>query len=161
MIAPGRQSALGSSGGPDRVGDAGYRSAANCLPPVLLAAVLAAEGVSFLLVGSAALRLRGEVMPVGDTDAVIEPGEPNLHRLHRALLTLSVRPRQLPTVNRLRELSVASAITSYGKLDCLLERGRLDWDRLRCGAGIIDVTDVGVLVAAAADAWALRRQYRE
>jgi hypothetical protein len=42
---------------------------------VLAAAVLAAEGVSSLLVGSAALWLRGEVIDVGDADVVIEPGE--------------------------------------------------------------------------------------
>jgi len=42
---------------------------------VLAAAVLAAEEVSFLLVGSAALWLRSEIITVADTDAVIEPGE--------------------------------------------------------------------------------------
>jgi hypothetical protein len=41
--------------------------------PVLAAAILAAEGVSFLLVGSAALWLHGEPIPVADADVVIEP----------------------------------------------------------------------------------------
>jgi hypothetical protein len=40
---------------------------------VLAAAVLATTGVSFVLVGSAALWLRGEPIPVGDADVVIEP----------------------------------------------------------------------------------------
>lgn len=37
-------------------------------------------------------------------------------------------------MHRLRDLSVASTITSYGRVDCLLERGRLDWEQLRPGA---------------------------
>ena len=41
--------------------------------PVLAAAILAAEGVSFLLVGSAALWLHGEAISVADADLVIEP----------------------------------------------------------------------------------------
>jgi hypothetical protein len=41
--------------------------------PVLAAAVLAAEGVSFLLVGSAALWLHGEPVTVADAGAVIDP----------------------------------------------------------------------------------------
>lgn len=40
---------------------------------VLAAAVLAAEQVSFVPVGSAALWLRGEQIAVGDADVVIEP----------------------------------------------------------------------------------------
>jgi hypothetical protein len=40
-------------------------------PPILLlAAVLAAEGVAYVLVGSAGLYLRGWHGPVGDIDAV-------------------------------------------------------------------------------------------
>jgi hypothetical protein len=127
---------------------------------VLTAAVLAAEEVSFLLVGSAALWLRSEKIPVGDADAVIEPAEPNLARLRAALSGLAVRPRSVPSVARLRELSIASVDTSYGHLDCLLERGRQDWHRLRRNAEMIMVTDVGVLVASAADARALRRQFK-
>jgi hypothetical protein len=61
--------------------------------PVLAAAVLAAEDVSFLLVGSAALWLHGECIPVGDADAVIEPGEQNIHRLRSALAGLALRPQ--------------------------------------------------------------------
>ncbi len=102
---------------------------------VLAAAVLAAEKVSFVLVGSAALWLRGEQVTVGDVDLVVEPGEPNLVRLHESMAGLAVRPDAVPAVHRLRELSVATAVTSYGRVDCLLERGRRDWDQLRQGAG--------------------------
>ncbi len=136
---------------------------ARCGLPVsvLAAAVLAAENVPFVLVGSAALWLRGEHVTVGDADVVIEPGEASLRRAHEALAQLAIRPRTVPTVHRLRDLSVATVVTSYGRVDCLLERGRLDWDRLRRGAGYVAVADVKVLVASADDAWALRRRFRK
>jgi hypothetical protein len=126
---------------------------------VLAAGVLAAEQVSFLLVGSAALWLRGEPIAVGDVDVVIEPHEPNLTQLREALLRLAIRPQEIPPVHRLRELSVTTAITPYGRVDCMLERGRRDWDRLRQSAGYVVVADVPMLVASAVDAWALRRQF--
>lgn len=128
---------------------------------VLAAAVLAAERVSFVLVGSAALWLRGEQIAVGDADVVIEPGEANLRRLHEAMAAMAVRPGEVPPVHRLRDLSVATSVTSYGRVDCLLERGRRDWDRLRQGAGYVAVADAPVLVASASDAWALRRRFRK
>src|SRR5271165_5435296 len=62
-------------------------------PGVLAAAVLAAEDESLMLVGSAALWLRGEPMSVGDADAVIEPGEHSLRRAHAALVDMAIRPR--------------------------------------------------------------------
>jgi hypothetical protein len=136
--------------------------ARSAVPPVLLAAaVLAACDVSFVLVGSAALWLCGERLAVGDVDAVIEPGAPNLARLHAALLGLAVRRRSVPAVGRLAELPVASVDTSYGHLDCLLERGRLDWASLSRGADVITVADVPVWVAAVTDTWALRRRFGE
>jgi hypothetical protein len=128
---------------------------------VLAAAVLAAEEVSFVLVGSAALWLRGEQVAVGDVDVVIEPGEANLGRLHEAMAGLAVRPDAVPAVHRLRDLSVATVFTSYGRVDCLLERGRRDWEQLRQGAGYVAVADAPVLVASADDAWALRRRFRK
>jgi len=128
---------------------------------VLAAAVLAAERVSFVLVGSAALWLRGERVTVGDVDVVIEPDEANLRRLHEALAGLAVRPGEIPAVHRLRDLSVTTVISSYGRVDCLLERGRRDWDPLRQGAGFVAVADAPVLVASAGDAWALRRRFKK
>jgi hypothetical protein len=127
---------------------------------VLAAAVLAAEQVPGLLVGSAALWLRGEPVSVGDVDVVIEPGEANLRRLREALGGLAVRPGTVPALHRLREISVATVYTSYGRVDCMLERGRRDWGWLRPRAGYVPVADVRVLVASAADAWALRARFR-
>jgi hypothetical protein len=127
---------------------------------VLPAAVLAAERVSSVLVGSAALWLRGEPVSVGDVDVVIEPGEANLRRLHEALAGLAVRPQDVPAVHRLRDVSIATIFSSYGRVDCMLERGRRDWAPLRQNAGYVPVADVRVLVASAADAWALRKRFR-
>jgi hypothetical protein len=92
---------------------------------------------------------------------VIEPGEPKLGRLYEALLGLAVRPGEVPAVHRLRDLSVATVVTSYGRVDCLLDRGRRDWDSLRRGAGYVAVADPAVLVASAGDAWALRRRFKK
>jgi hypothetical protein len=130
-------------------------------PIVLLAAVLTAERVSFVLIGSAALWLRGEAIPVADVDAVPEPGEANLARLHAALTALAVRRRLVPSPRSLPVLDIVSVPTTYGKLDCLLERGRRDWDRLRQDAGMVKVADAEVMVASAADAWALRRAFKD
>jgi hypothetical protein len=52
-------------------------------------------------------------------------------------------------------------VSAYGRVDCLLERGRLDWPRLRRSAVRIPVADVDVPVAAQADVWDLRRRFKE
>jgi hypothetical protein len=128
--------------------------------PVLAAAILAAEGVSFLLVGSAALWLHGEPITVGDADVVIEPGEQNLGRLSEVLAQLAIGRRAVPPVRDFPLLDMVSVTTRYGRVDCLLERGRADWERLRQSSVRIPVADAGVLVAARADAWALRRHFK-
>ena len=126
---------------------------------VLGAAVLAAEEVSFVLVGSAALWLRAEIACVADADAVIEPGERNIHRLRGALAGIAIGP--VPSADGFSGGSVVPVATAYGKVDCLVERGRRDWGRLRRGAGILLVADVPVLVASSSDAWDLRRRFKE
>lgn len=127
---------------------------------MLAAAILAAEGVSFLLVGSAALWLHGVPIPVGDADVVIEPAEENLRRLGDALAEFALRHQELPRVRALPWLNVLRVVTSYGIVDCLLERGRLDWQKLCQSAVRIPVADVDVPVAAQADVWALRRRFK-
>jgi hypothetical protein len=129
--------------------------------PVLAAAVLAAEDVSFLLAGSAALWLHGEPIAVADADVVVEPGGQNLRRLGEALARMALRPREVPPARDFPLLHLVSVTTSYGRIDCLLERGRLDWQRLRQSSVMIPVADARVLVAARADAWALRRRFKE
>jgi hypothetical protein len=137
------------------------RAAGKYQVPVLGAAILAAEHVSFLLVGSAALWLHGEQIAVGDADVVIEPGEQNARRLSEALADMAIRPRAVSRSRDFPLLPLVSVTTSYGRVDCLLERGRLDWERLRQSSVTIPVADAHVLVAARADAWALRRQFKE
>lgn len=129
--------------------------------PVLAAAVLAAEGVSFVLVGSAALWLHGEPITVADADVAIGPDQRNLDGLAAALARMAVRPREVPSARQFPLLPMVSVRTSCGRIDCLLERGRLDWARLLRSAVSIQVEDAAVLVAAAADAWALRRRFKE
>jgi hypothetical protein len=114
-----------------------------------------------LLVGSAALWLHGEPVPVADADVVVDPGGQNLRRLGEALTQLALRPWAIPRAGAFPLLHLVSVTTSYGRVDCLLERGRLDWERLRQSAVRIPVADAGVLVAARAEAWALRRQFKE
>lgn len=115
--------AAAHSGAGDR--RAGQAAVPAGFPSVALAAaVLAADGVLLLLVGSAALSLRGEPVPVGDVDVVIEPGEQNLRRLHVALADLALRPCAVPPPRRLVELPIVMVATSFGRIDCLLERGR-------------------------------------
>lgn len=126
---------------------------------VLAAAVLAAEEVSFVLVGSAALWLRGEISAVADADAVIEPGEASIHRLRGGLAGIAIGA--VPSAGSFSGGSVVPVMTAYGTVDCLLERGRRDWNRLRHGAGLLLVADVPVMVASSADAWNLRRLYKE
>jgi hypothetical protein len=128
--------------------------------PVLAAAIMAAEGVSLLLVGSAALWLHDEPIPVGDADVVVEPGEENLQRLGDALAGFALRPQEIPRVRALPWLNVLRVVTSYGIVDCLLERGRLDWQTLHQSAVRIPVADVYVRVAAQADVWALRHRFK-
>jgi hypothetical protein len=126
---------------------------------VLAAAILAAEDVPFLLVGSAALWLRGEITAVADLDAVIEPGEASVRRLREVLAGMAVGP--VPSAGGFLGGSVVPVMTAYGTVDCLLERGRRDWGRLRRRADWLPVAGVPVLVAASADAWALRRRFKE
>lgn len=95
--------------------DLGQPGAADFPVVVFAAAILAAEGVSFILVGSAALWLRGEAVSVGDSDVVIEPGEANLRRLHDSLKTLATLPSALPSPRRLAMRSIVPVQTSFGK----------------------------------------------
>jgi len=127
---------------------------------LLLAAVLAAEGVSYVVVGSACLYLRGERGPVRDIDAVPAPDRANLARLHAVLTGLALGG-WCPPLRLLATADLVQVHTSYGKLDCLLHRGRRDWDSLVAGAEAFDVCGVAVLTAAARDARALRSKFKD
>jgi hypothetical protein len=83
------------------------------------------------------------------------------HRWHLSPGESAEPARPVPRVRDFPLLHLVGVTTSYGRVDCLLERGRLGWGRLRQPAVSIPVADAGVLVAARADAWALRRQFKE
>jgi hypothetical protein len=150
MAGPAPSAEDGTNGDP-----AGYPAG------VLAAAVLATTGVSFVLVGSAALWLRGESIPVGDADVVIEPGQQNLQRARAALADMALQPHAVPQTARLALLDIVTVMTSYGRIDGLLRRGRLDWDRLRTNADAMLVAGAEVVVAASSDAWKLRRRFKD
>jgi hypothetical protein len=127
---------------------------------MLLAAVLAAEEVSFVLVGSAGLHLHGQRIRVRDIDAVPAPGRENLERLHSLLADLAIDGR-VPALRSLATADLVSVRTGYGKLDCLLHRGRRDWGRLRTGASAFDIAGVQVLAARADDIRLLRARFKD
>jgi hypothetical protein len=128
---------------------------------VVAAAVLATTGVTFLLIGSGALWLRGESILVGDADVVIEPGDQNLRRARPALADLAIQPHTVPQPARLAMLDIVTIMTSYGKIDCLLRRGRLDWNRLLGYSDVMLVAGAKVTVAASSDAWTLRHRFKD
>jgi hypothetical protein len=127
---------------------------------MLLAAVLAAEEVSFVLVGSAGLHLHGQRIRVHDIDAVPAPDRENLARLYLVLADLAI-DGQVPALRSLATAHLVSVRTGYGKLDCLLDRGRRDWSRLRAGARAFDVAGAQVLAARADDIRLLRARFRD
>src|SRR5260370_18865610 len=118
VVPRGAAASSASAGG-------GHAVARPGLPGVVLAAaVLAADGVSLLLVGGAALWLRGEPVTVGDVDVVIEPGQENLRRLHAALAGVALRPRDVPPPPRLAGLPIVTIPTSYGRVRLRPRRSR-------------------------------------
>ena len=134
---------------------------ASDLPgPVLLAAVLTAEGLHFVVVGSAALFLRGFDLRVGDLDIVSDLDPDNLDLLCDTVGRYRPGPSKRPTPRALLALDVWSAATIYGTLDVLIERARQDGDALRAAASPIRVSDVDIWVASADDTWALRRRFK-
>ena len=126
----------------------------------LLAAVLVAEGVSFILVGSAALRLQGVCLKVHDTDVVIEPASENLRKLDFTLRHLSLGLPCQSYLTALRAREVLTLPTSYGKLGLMLETGCREWRVLSCNAHWFEVAGTHVMVASLADTLALRDRFK-
>jgi hypothetical protein len=132
------------------------------VPPILLlAAVLAAEGVRYVLVGSAGLYLRGcHSGPPGDIDAVPAPDTANLLRLHEVLADLALGGR-CPPAPRLTTADLVQVQTGFGRLDCLLARGRQDYAKLHANAEAFEVYGVPVLTAPASELRAFRARYKD
>ena len=134
---------------------------AGVAPPVILSAVLAAEGVAAVVVGSTALRLHGFDLPVSDLDIVPDLVPDRLRTLSAAIGPYRL-PRPVPPSPH--EMAAAQGIwstpTIYGTLDVLLDSARRDGAGLRVRASTIRVFDVDVLVASCDDAWALRQRFK-
>ena len=132
------------------------------LPSVVACGVVAAQGVRFVVVGSCALFLAGDmaVLPVKDADIVPDPSPQNLDCLWEALTDMAVTAWRVPPRGRLGTLDVVPVATVYGKVDCLLERGRADFDDLLSRASLAPVTDAEVAVASEADCRRLRSLYK-
>jgi len=127
---------------------------------VVAVAVLVAEGVVLLTVGSAALWLHGETVDVHDLDVVVDPRRSNLCRLREGLAALGTRRGALPSVPVLETVDLVGVVTGYGRVDLMLERGRTDWERLASQARPIGVCGVSVPVVANSDAWELRLRFK-
>jgi hypothetical protein len=151
---------LGDGVAPVTLAPMGHPRACDLPAPVLLAAVLAAEGLGFVVVGSAALFLRGFDLGVGDLDIVCDLDSDNLDLLCDTVGRYRLRPSTRPTAPALQAVDVWSAATIYGTLDVLIDRARKDGDSLREAAGPVRVSDVNVVVASADDAWALRHRFK-
>jgi hypothetical protein len=74
---------------------------------------------------------------------------------------MALQPHAVPQTARLALLDIVTVMTSYGRIDGLLRRGRLDWDRLRTNADAMLVAGAEVVVAASSDAWKLRRRFKD
>lgn len=67
----------------------------------------------------------------------------------------------VPSVGRLQLAPVVSLSTSFGPVDLLLERGRIDHRDLSEGSALIEVAGTAVPVASAAAVLALRIRFKE
>jgi hypothetical protein len=127
----------------------------------IAAAVLHAEGVRFVVVGSTALWLLGEAIAVHDLDVVVEPSGRNLDGVVGALGVMGARRGEVPPRWALDTADVVSVTTGYGRVDLLVGQGRASFAALADRAVSVDVCGVGLMVADPADAWALRARYKE
>lgn len=128
---------------------------------VLAAAMLAALGVRFVLVGSTALWLWGG-WPEGvkDLDVVPELSTSNLHRLGDALAEMGESRQGLtPAVFTRRE--IVSVVTAWGPVDVLCQRARDAYVPLDDRGTTHDVLGVPVHVASHADALMLRAAHKD
>lgn len=96
---------------------------------------------------------------VGDVDIVPDPDPENLDRALTTFAAISVRPMSIPPSTALACLDVVSVPTVYGKVDCLLERARIEYHSLLARSDPILVTDVPVAVAGIDDGWRLRHEF--
>jgi hypothetical protein len=126
----------------------------------LPAAVLGADGVNFVVVGSLALRLHGEEVAVHDLDLVPAPGLANLQRLSTSMRGLAMRPSDVPSARHLAAFDTASVVTGWGPVDLLLQRGREDFDELSSESCAVTIAAIPVRVASREATLRLRRRFK-
>lgn len=126
------------------------------------AAVLVSCGVNLVVVGGAALWMRGDrsTRPK-DLDVVPAPRRSNLVRLVSCSAALGAATRTWPSVRQLDQFELVTAQTSYGPIDVLSQRGREEFEALRSGAAFESVLGVSIPVASVVDVLRLRRQHKE
>jgi hypothetical protein len=127
---------------------------------VVAAALLVAEGIDAIVVGSAALWLHGEDLPVNDLDVAVAPDAANLARVPAALAAMGALTGHHLTVKTLEEADLISVITSYGRVDLMLQTGRQQFTELAPRSGTFNLFGASVTVASRADAWALRAWFK-
>ena len=127
---------------------------------VLAAAVLAAEGASFLTVGSTALWLHGLPFQPADLDIVPAPNATQLRELRDALASVGVDCRSIPPVTALSLVDVVRLESGLGTIDLLCGRGRAEYAELSTRSRNIAVEDVEVPVAKLADVLRLRNLFK-
>jgi hypothetical protein len=125
------------------------------------AAVLVAEGIKMVVVGSAALAIHGENLEVHDLDVVIYPSPANLSLVGNGLAALGAAPGDVPSLQTLRDAEVVGVVTGYGRVDLLLDHGRRRFPELARRSKRIDICGVEVPVADCQEAWALRARFKE
>ncbi len=127
---------------------------------VMLGGVFAAEGLSLLVIGSAALWLRGVAIDVGDLDVVPDLSEGALRALCDVLGRYRLPRTSPPRVEAVLGVGIWSAQTAFGHIDVMVDTARREgaglWDR----SGLVPVLDAEVRVASSDDAWALRRKFK-
>ncbi|MDQ1680929.1 MAG: hypothetical protein QOI42_1788 [Frankiaceae bacterium] len=123
--------------------------------PALAAALAAAAGLRFVVVGSAALQLHGADMRPRDLDIVPDPSDVDRFDEVMDAWTVVRRPPR-----RAFDGDIVTVDSAYGPIDLLLRRGREAYADLRASATMVDVEGVAVAIAAAADCWALRRRFK-
>lgn len=127
---------------------------------MLAAAVLAAGGARFVVVGSVALWAGGVDTAPHDLDVVPDPTPANLEFVVCSLPGLGVLARHIPAPGTLRSLTMTTFSTAYGTIDVLLQRGREEYLALADHASRVVVAGVPVAVASLYDATRLRNRFK-
>ena len=119
----------------------------------IAAALLAAWGVDFTMVGSCALVLHGVATDCNDLDIVPDLAPANIRRLHDALSRFATLP--VPSVRSLATQSVSTVHGPYGRVDVMGESAR-GVRRADCPGIGVWVAGVEVRIAAIDDVVRLR-----